>query len=518
MEKLRPGDPRRIGPFEVLARVGGGGMGTVYLASRGSGDDLVAVKVVKSEHAQDQDFQRRFTREVAAASRIRDPHTVRVIGFDVDAAEPWLATEYVQGPSLREQVRQKGPLPLTQVIKLGLGLATGLTAIHGAGLVHRDLKPGNVLLAEDGPKIIDFGLAYAHDFSSVTPTGAMLGTPGYFAPEQVEGLLPLGPAADVFALGAVLAYASSGSPPFGQGEYAVLAYRVTRLEPDLSAVPQGLRELTGACLAKDPDHRPSLHETQSLLATLWFEGPSAAAIRGTRPPDKLPVSTGTSNSAPASKNAVGPRVWATAGAAATVVVLLAIGFTVLWPESGDTGRTAAGESMRPPSSSPSLTPSTSRSPTPSPSPSVAPVLHDEYTRRLISSLQYDPAQKGCVMDSSAPLRSADGYGITVTPLEKKGDSLSRARITVHINSFTKVSEPTIIHVTFPKGEDTYLTMPDDHDQWSFTWPDQVVGQVPYAMHRMKSEAVSGPYTVVIVRGSIQGCNGFMGDIRDGEES
>ncbi|MFI1154800.1 serine/threonine-protein kinase [Streptomyces sp. NPDC020817] len=271
MEQLRSGDPRRIGPFQVMARVGCGGMGTVYLGSRDAGEDPVAVKTIKTEHTQDPDFRRRFTREVFAASRIRNPHVARVIGFDVDASEPWLATEYGRGPSLRERVRRQGPLRPTQVIKLGIGLTTGLTAIHGAGLVHRDLKPGNILLTDDDPKIIDFGLAHAHDFSSVTHTGAALGTPGYFSPEQVDGRRHAGPATDVFALGAVLAYASSGTPPFGQGEFAVLAYRVTHLEPDLSGVPLGLRELTEACLAKNPEQRPSLR----LLLRRPFRRPPA---------------------------------------------------------------------------------------------------------------------------------------------------------------------------------------------------------------------------------------------------
>ncbi|MFC8256944.1 serine/threonine-protein kinase [Streptomyces sp. NPDC057291] len=247
MWELGEDDPRSIGSFRPVARLGSGGMGTVYLAVQNGAGGQVAVKTIRSEYAQEEGFRRRFTREATAASSVRSPYTVRVVGFDTQGRHPWLATEYVDGLSLRDHVQRHGALRLHAVVDLALGLSFGLASIHKAGLVHRDLKPGNVLLTADGPKIIDFGLAYAADFSHATHTGTVLGTPGYFSPEQVQGQ-PVSAASDVFALGAVLTFASSGDHAFRGVTPLTAQYHVVHEEPCLSEVPEELRGLITACM------------------------------------------------------------------------------------------------------------------------------------------------------------------------------------------------------------------------------------------------------------------------------
>jgi serine/threonine protein kinase len=253
---LRPGDPERIGPFAVRARLGGGGMGVVYLG-RSPGGHTVAVKAVHPDLADDPDFRRRFATEVAAARRVGGFYTAQVVDADPEAEPPWLATAYIPGPSLHEAVRDHGPLPPASVAALGAGLAEGLAAIHACGIVHRDLKPGNVLLAHDGPRVIDFGIARALDATS--HTSSVLGTAAYMSPEQVRGD-PVGPASDVFALGGVLAYAATGRRAFGEGRAEVMVYRIVQSEPDLTGIDPGPAALVAACLAKDPDARPGLDE------------------------------------------------------------------------------------------------------------------------------------------------------------------------------------------------------------------------------------------------------------------
>ncbi|MFI6359299.1 serine/threonine protein kinase [Streptomyces sp. NPDC050743] len=261
---MRSGDPKQVGPFCIESRLGSGGMGRVYLGSADKGESKAAIKIIKPEQVDDPEFRRRFAREVAAAVRIRHPRTVRVLDFDVTAAEPWLATEYVQGPSLHQRISEHGPLSVEEAVAFGSGIAQGLSAIHAAGLVHRDLKPCNVMLAGDGPKIIDFGLAYTPYASALTGTGTPLGTPGYFSPEQAQGLR-VSPAADVFSFGALLAFAVSGRAPFGTGDYPALLWRIVNEEPDVSSVPDALRGIICACLAKHPKDRPSLKDVLHAL-------------------------------------------------------------------------------------------------------------------------------------------------------------------------------------------------------------------------------------------------------------
>ncbi|MFR9795696.1 protein kinase domain-containing protein [Streptomyces sp. MS06] len=260
---LVAGDPDRVGPYRVVGRLGAGGMGRVYLA-RSKGGRAVAVKVVRPELAEDTAFRLRFAREVAAARRVNGVFTAGVVDADTQADPPWLATAYVPGISLDAAVARFGAWGADRVTTLAAGLAEALEAIHAAGLVHRDLKPSNVLLAADGPRVIDFGISTATEASALTRTGVVIGTPGFMSPEQLTGE-PVGPAGDVFALGAVLAFAASGAGPFGTGSAQGLMYRIVHGEPDLDVVPSPVRALVGRCLAKQPEERPGVGE---LLAEL----------------------------------------------------------------------------------------------------------------------------------------------------------------------------------------------------------------------------------------------------------
>ena len=274
MLPLGTDDPRMIGEFRLHGQLGAGGMGRVFLASS-PGGRAVAVKVVHPHLARDTIFRGRFRREVAAARAVNGGYAARVIAAGPDDDPPWLATAYVPGPSLQEVVTTTGPLPEDAALKLAAGLAEALRAIHACGLVHRDLKPGNVLLAADGPRVIDFGIARALDGTVLTAAESVLGTPSFMSPEQAQGL-PTDPPSDVFSLGGVVYFAATGDGPFGTGHPAVMLYRIVHNEPDLERLPPGLRELVGACLAKDPARRPALTE----LAT---------ALMGSAPPEDSPA-------------------------------------------------------------------------------------------------------------------------------------------------------------------------------------------------------------------------------------
>ncbi|MER7350895.1 protein kinase [Streptomyces aurantiacus] len=257
---LPRGGARRIGPYRLLARIGAGGMGEVFLARReetAGASSLVALKAVRRELDLDDAFRARFRREIAAARAVAGPYTAALVDGDADAELPWLATEYVPGPSLADAVARGGPLPVPAVRALGAGLARALTAVHAARVLHRDLKPGNVLLTPDGPRLIDFGIAQVFEATALTMTGALVGTPGFLSPEQIEGSGAVVPASDVFSLGAVLCHAATGHGPFDDPEPASVVFRIVRGDADLSRVPAELRGVISACLHPDPARRPT---------------------------------------------------------------------------------------------------------------------------------------------------------------------------------------------------------------------------------------------------------------------
>ncbi|MFF5531127.1 protein kinase, partial [Streptomyces cinerochromogenes] len=257
MHSLRAADPRHIGPYTVVHRLGAGGMGEVYLAESRTGLRL-AVKVVRAEHAEDRTFRARFRHEVRAAQTVggAGTYTARVVDADTEAERPWMATEFVPGPNLRDAVLDHGALPGPAVRILAAALGEALAAIHAKGLVHRDLKPSNILLGPDGPRVIDFGIVRALEATALTRTGAVVGSVGYVSPEQIRNGGQVGPPSDVFSLGAVLAYAAAGREPFGEGQDSVVLLRILTRDVDLSGVPEGIRPLVAACLREDPLERP----------------------------------------------------------------------------------------------------------------------------------------------------------------------------------------------------------------------------------------------------------------------
>lgn len=297
---LREGDPRRIGRYRLTARLGAGGMGVVYLGTSRDGSQ-VAVKVPRSELADDREFLARFRREVATLKQVKGLCTVQVIEADIDSSRPFLVTEYAAGPSLTEYIGDHGPLGADMLYGLATGLAEALTEIHAAGVVHRDFKPSNVILAGSGPKVIDFGIAQALDATAVTRTGMTVGSAGYMAPEQIMG--QAGPAADVFAWGVTIGYAAGGQPPFGTGASDAILYRILHAEPDIDRVPDRVKPLVRAALAKDPGKRPTARQllgrltntadmadssydtpTQTILSRTWQPAmPGAVLSQASRP-------------------------------------------------------------------------------------------------------------------------------------------------------------------------------------------------------------------------------------------
>jgi eukaryotic-like serine/threonine-protein kinase len=280
-------------------------MGQVFLGVSPGGRP-VAVKAIRAEFAADPQFRVRFGREVDAARRVSGVFTAHVVDADIDGPVAWLATSYVQGPSLTEAVESHGPLPERSLLALAAGLAESLNAIHAAGVVHRDLKPSNVLLAEDGPRVIDFGISRAAESTALTQTGLVIGSPGFMSPEQAMGG-EVGPPSDIFSLGAVLAFAATGQGPFGTGTTAALVYRVVHGAPQLDLVPAAMRSLIGRCLAKDPAERPT-------AAALLAEGGTLQPV-GNWLPDSI-IGSSAGDTGPGAASA--PRDPAPAGPAAVL--------------------------------------------------------------------------------------------------------------------------------------------------------------------------------------------------------
>ncbi|MFI1765376.1 PQQ-binding-like beta-propeller repeat protein [Streptomyces sp. NPDC020800] len=309
VDQLTQHDPRRIGPFEVLGRLGAGGMGLVYLARSASGR-RVAIKTVRTELAEDQLFRVRFTREVEAARAVSGFYTAAVVDADPRAAVPWLATAYVPAPSLEEIVNDCGPLPAQAVRWLAAGVAEALQSIHGAGLVHRDLKPSNVLVVEDGPRVIDFGIASGVSNTRLTMTNVAVGTPAYMSPEQAKDSRSVTGASDVFSLGSMLVFAATGHPPFHGANPVETVFMLLREGPDLTGLPDELRPLIEVCMQMEASGRPSPADLQAQLAphlfgsgsddsgtaSAWLPEKAVALIesrRGGRPAAKpAPVSSG----------------------------------------------------------------------------------------------------------------------------------------------------------------------------------------------------------------------------------
>ncbi|MER7466732.1 serine/threonine-protein kinase [Streptomyces sp. NPDC097981] len=285
MQPLTDDDPRWLGNHRLLYRLGAGGMGAVYLG-RSPGGRTVAVKVVRADLAADPGFRARFAREVRASRALTGPGTVPMLDSDTEAAVPWLASAYVPGHTLFEALDVHGPLPEATLWRLLAGLAQALEGVHAAEVIHRDVKPSNVLLAQDGPLLIDFGIARSADETVLTGTGTVVGSPGYMSPEQAEGQR-VGPASDVFSLGASLAFAATGRNPFGTGSAAQVFYRVVHHEPDIADVPPDFADVLRSCLAKEPGRRPAAAalraaaEERRPASGDWLPAPITASIART---------------------------------------------------------------------------------------------------------------------------------------------------------------------------------------------------------------------------------------------
>ncbi|MCX5101477.1 serine/threonine-protein kinase [Streptomyces sp. NBC_00439] len=300
--------PEYAGQYRLEARLGAGGMGVVHLARSASGLQL-AVKVVHRQYAANPEFRARFRQEVGAARRVSGAFTASVVDADPDAVRPWMATLYVPGPTLAEQVKRNGPMAPAELRRLTAGLAEALRDIHRAGVIHRDLKPSNVLLSDSGPKVIDFGISRPYDSDLRTETGKLIGSPPYMAPEQFQRPREVGPAADVFALGAVLVHAATGRGPFDSDSPYIVAYQVVHDEADLAGVPADLAPLIGQCLTKDPAGRPTPDEIMTTLRPPSYE--AAAFIPSQRRPAVTGAGTDTRGAV-----ALVPEAGARAGAEA----------------------------------------------------------------------------------------------------------------------------------------------------------------------------------------------------------
>ncbi|MGF7236087.1 MAG: serine/threonine-protein kinase, partial [Frankia sp.] len=340
---LRAGDPRRLGPYLLQGRLGQGGMGTVYLGRTGNGPWL-AIKVIRDEYASDDDFRNRFRREAENARRVARFCTASVVDADPDGNPPYLVTEYVEGPTLSRAVATNGPMRSADLEQLAVNVATALTAIHNAGIVHRDLTPANVLLSSVGPKVIDFGVARATDLVTVAREAQRIGTPGFMAPEQASGN-PVGAAADIFAWGGIIIYAGSGRLPFGEGATDAVLYRVIHEQPRLEGLDGTLRTLVEQAMRKDPATRPT---AQALLMRLVGEPMVATALGAPVTPTPPPGASGPAAGAPPA---------AVAGSA---------------PPKGGRGSRAERKAARgaTPAPTPTPTPASPARPAPAPRPSV----------------------------------------------------------------------------------------------------------------------------------------------------
>ncbi|MFJ8158940.1 PQQ-binding-like beta-propeller repeat protein [Streptomyces sp. NPDC094468] len=349
--------PEYAGHYRLESCLGSGGMGVVHLARSTSGLKL-AVKVVHAEFAKDREFRGRFRQEVAAARKVSGAFTAPVVDADPEAARPWMATLFIPGPTLSEQVKRNGPMSPAQLRRLMAGLAEALRDIHRVGVVHRDLKPSNVLLAKDGPKVIDFGISRPKDSELRTETGKLIGTPPFMAPEQFRRPREVGPAADIFALGSVLVHAATGRGPFDSDSPYVVAYQVVHDEPDLTGMPEELAPLVLRCLAKEPEDRPTpdemMRELRSLSASYDTQAfipaqrvtededePSEREEEKPREPDEPPAARSGRGPRPARKVSV-RRMAVAAGAG--LLVLGGVLASVPW--SGDDGPAPTGETVR----------------------------------------------------------------------------------------------------------------------------------------------------------------------------
>ncbi|MGW3785108.1 serine/threonine protein kinase [Micromonospora chokoriensis] len=425
---LRPGDPARLGGYDVLARLGDGGMGSVFLARSPQGR-RVAVKVVRAELSHDEEFRGRFRSEVNRARQVPPFCTAEVLDADPDHDPPYLVVEYVEGPSLAEVVREQGPLGAAQLHSIAVGVATALTAIHGAGVIHRDLKPANVLVAPGGIKVIDFGIARAFEATSQhTRTNQMVGTVSYMAPERFDTASgrPVGPAADIFAWGAVVAHAATGRNPFGGDSATATAMRILTQPPDLTGLDGPLRGLVSRALEKDPAARPTARDLLDGLLTAGYPAGAGgpAQVLGATPTASVSPAAGAGGQ---DQQSAGPglataaragwrrRGWfAVLGAAATVIAVL-VSVSIFAPQLLQ-GRSAPDRADSPANGSPpASTPAATVSAAASGTPTVSPSASVDPTRAMLTGqrrflLHVVEIDRDLSLPSHGELEVGDGTG------------------------------------------------------------------------------------------------------------
>ncbi|MFI7009000.1 serine/threonine-protein kinase [Streptomyces sp. NPDC050145] len=464
---LQADDPQVVGGYRLVARLGAGGMGRVYL-SHTRGGRPVAVKVVRPELADEPDFRRRFGREMEAARRVRGAYTAELIDGDADGTPPWLATLYVPGPSLAEAVARRGPLPVPAVLWLMAGIAEALQAVHAAGIVHRDLKPSNVLLASDGPRVIDFGISLAADLTSYTVTGTAIGTPQYMAPEQAAASDGVTAATDVFSLGQTVAFAALGEPLYGSGPAASVLYRIVHEAPDLDRLPEEVRPILARCLAADPAERAGLAEVVAWCRerlgaepepVAWAEvtGPEPSVPGPAPVPVPVPGSADPAQTWPLTAQAPGvvpypatlpapqepkrrTRLVASALVTAGVLVVSVLAWQVMDGTRDDGARAGKGTSSGP-------TASASRSPSPTASASASadrtgsPLTKDEAPRTSFAQgvaypqVWLDAKNSVNIHKEPAQLRTAKG-DIQFSCADNSGCEL-KSDTSVFVQSFAK---------------------------------------------------------------------------------
>ncbi|MFJ9003950.1 endo alpha-1,4 polygalactosaminidase [Streptomyces canus] len=348
---LSPGDPESIGGYTLVDRLGSGGMGVVYLGRSDSGRQ-VAVKLVHPAYALDEEFRTRFRQEVAAARRVSGAFTAPVVDADPDAPQPWMATLYVPGRTLADIVAQDGPLRGSALRVLALGLVEALRDIHRVGMVHRDLKPSNVLMAEDGPRVIDFGISYAVDNEALTMTGRLIGTPPFMSPEQFAAPREVTGASDVFSLGSLLVYAATGSRPFDGSSPYLTGYQVMYEPPALDGVAEPLRSIAERCLDKDPAARPELGELRELLRALPDTDAPAASATPVSPGPSGPAATSHQRESRGDRGGRGPRRRVLVGLVAALAVT---GLSIAALRAGSNTEGASPSPTEPSSTSPGST-------------------------------------------------------------------------------------------------------------------------------------------------------------------
>jgi eukaryotic-like serine/threonine-protein kinase len=428
MQPLTSDDPAEIGGYRLQARLGVGGMGRVYLASTRAGRP-VALKVVRSELSGDPNFVARFRQEIQAAQRVHGLYTAQLVDADPAATPPWLVTSYVPGPSLEEVIGGSGPMAEAMVFRLIAGVAEALQAIHAAGVVHRDLKPSNVLLAEDGPRVIDFGIARALTEAALTRNDIKLGSPDFMAPEQILDL-PITPAIDVFALGSLATYAAIGRPPFGRGHVTEVAHRVVHEPPDLAGCPGRLLTLIGACLEKQASARPAPGQIlEFCVARSTDLADSAQRFPAWRRADAAPERGAWPSQSPHSATAVLPdfaqsamaqswsaagqakrrRRWAVAALGTAVLAPVIIATAVVTHLAGGVSPSASAHSAPPASPSSPAVATPAQSPTGGPAPVGPVVLLSQGHPATASSVQQDPWVPSNAVDGNLGTRWSSDY-------------------------------------------------------------------------------------------------------------